>query len=83
MQPAKSAVGVKAETARLPDSPPPGTGNLTLADFCSQFGLNMKTVVRQLKKNGITASEELTIKKIADNNGIGPVDLYESIKAVQ
>ena len=67
---------------RLPESPQPGTGNLTLADFCSQFDLNMKWVVRELKKQGIEASEELTLKTIATQNKTSPTDVYEHIKKV-
>jgi len=70
------------QTALLPDSPPPGTGNLTLADFCTQFSLNMKLVVRELKKLNIKASEELSLKKIAEDNNTNPIDLYERIREI-
>jgi hypothetical protein len=46
----------------LPDTPPPGTGNLTLADFCSRFNLDLKLVARELKKQNVKASVELTLK---------------------
>jgi predicted DNA-binding protein YlxM (UPF0122 family) len=66
----------------LPESPRPGTGNLTLGDFCAQFNLNMRLIVRELKKQGIEASEELTLKKIADQNNTNPADVYERIKNI-
>jgi hypothetical protein len=66
----------------LPESPPSGTGNLTLADFCTQFKLNMKLVLRELKKQDIEASEELTLKQIAAKNNTNPIDLYERIKNI-
>jgi hypothetical protein len=66
----------------LPELPPPGTGNLTLADFCARYGLNMKLIVRELRKQNITVAESLTLKKIAANKGIGPTDLYEIIKSI-
>lgn len=65
---------------KLPDSPPPGTGNMTLADICTQFNLNIKIVIRELSKAGIQAEEGLAIKKIAENNQTGPMDIYEQIK---
>jgi hypothetical protein len=68
--------------ALLPESPPSGTGNLTLADFCTQYELNTKLLLRALKKQEIEASEALTLKRIAANNNINPVDLYERIKAI-
>ena len=40
----------------------------------------MKLVVRELKKQGIEASEELTLKKIATQNKTNPTDVYERIK---
>ena len=83
IKPAELARASKpAGSSGLPESPPPGTGRLTLADFCTQFNLNMKLVVRELKKQGIAASEELTLKKIAANNNTGPHDIYERIKSI-
>lgn len=73
----------KSENAAiLPASPQPGTGRLTLADFCAQYGLNNKWIVRELKKQAINASEELTLKTIADQNSLSPIDLYERIKDI-
>jgi predicted DNA-binding protein YlxM (UPF0122 family) len=42
----------------------------------------MKRVVRELKKQGIEASEDLTLKKIAANNQTSPSDIYERIKNI-
>ena len=66
----------------IPDSPPPGTGNLTLSDFCTQFNLNSKMVLRELKKQGIEASAELTLKQIAEENRKSPIDLYKMLKTI-
>ncbi|MGD8258334.1 MAG: DUF4405 domain-containing protein [Desulfobacterales bacterium] len=66
----------------LPESPPPGTGNLTLADFCTQYDLSNKVVIRKLKGEGITASADLTLKQIAIQNQKSPIDLYEIIKNI-
>jgi hypothetical protein len=82
----KPALSVSAQdTANniaLPESPPPGTGNLTLADFCIQYGLSTKLVIRELKGKGITASADLTLKQIASENQTSPIDLYEIIKNI-
>jgi hypothetical protein len=69
-------------TKSLPKSPPVGSGNLTLADFCSQYNLNIKTVIRGLAKENINAKEDLSIKKIAENNQLNPLDIYEQIKTI-
>jgi hypothetical protein len=66
----------------LPESPPPGTGNLTLADFSTQYDLSIKLMIRELKEKGITASADLTLKKIASQNQKSPIDLYEIIKNI-
>ena len=67
---------------RLPDSPPPGTGNLTLADFSERYGADPSRLVRELKKKGIQADEGLTLKQIASDSDISPFDLYEWIKGI-
>lgn len=67
---------------KLPATPPPGTGNLTLADLCSQYNLNIKMVLRGLSKKNIKASENLTIKKIATENKISAPDIFERIKTI-
>ena len=83
IKPAVIITAQKSESnSTLPDSAQPGTGNLTLADFCAQFSLNIKLVVRELKKQGIEASEELTLKKIATQNKTSPTDIYERIKNI-
>ena len=74
--------GSEEKGVRLPDAPPPGTGNQTLADFCTQFDLNMKQVIMELKKQGLTASEAQTFKQIAADNNTSPIDLYERIKEI-
>ena len=82
IKPAEIATAKKSDSKDLPESPPPGTGKLTLADFCTQYKLNMKLVVRELKMQGIEASEELTLKKIAAKNKTSPSDIYERIKSI-
>jgi hypothetical protein len=70
------------EKINLPESPPPGTGNLTLADFCAQYNLSIKKIIRELKGHGISASSDLTLKEIASQNQTSPIDLFEIIKTI-
>jgi hypothetical protein len=67
---------------KIPDEPPPGTGNLTLADLCSRYNLNMKIIVRELNKQSIKAREDMTIKRIANDHQLSPMDIYEIIKTI-
>ena len=83
IQPAKTDAGPRTgEKAGLPESPVPGTGNATLADFCVQYRLNMKTVVRRLGDRGIKAAEAATLKQIAEDNRIASLDLYQVIREI-
>jgi len=66
----------------MPDKPVTGTGNLTLADFCIKYNLNMKKIMRELKERGIKSSETMTLKSIASDNNISPTDLYYRIKEI-
>ncbi len=77
-----ASVQADAKTSNLPDSPPPGTGNFSLADFCARFNLNLKLVVRELKNLGISATAEATLKDIAAKNDTSPIDIYEKIKKI-
>ena len=77
----KSSVNAgKAKT--IPEKPAPGTGTLTLADFCGHYNLNMKVILMALKDAGINASEEMTIKKIGEANQMSPIDVYSKIRAI-
>jgi len=66
----------------LPEDPQPGTGNLTLDQFCNRHGLDMVNVVQGLAGKGIEASGELTLKEIASRSQSSPTDIYERIKAI-
>ena len=66
---------------KLPDGPPPGTGNLTLADLCNQYDVNTKIVLEGLSSLNIEAREDMAIKKIAEMNCVSPSDVYEKIKS--
>ncbi len=71
-----------AGAGMLPESPPPGTGTLLLADFCARYNLNLKQILRDLNAQEIAASADMSFKQIAADKGIGPTDLYEIIKTL-
>ena len=77
----KAPAGAEA-AGGLPESPPPGTGNLTLADLCARFNLNLKKIQRELKKQGVAAPDAATLKTIAADHDTSPVDLYERIRTI-
>lgn len=66
----------------LPDTAPPGTGRLTLAEICDTYGLDSHTLIAALEKKNITATAADSLRDIADRHGMGPMDLYGTIKSV-
>jgi hypothetical protein len=83
MKPAAGRPSMKTgRQHKLPDEPPPGTGNLTLADLCNQYDFNTQTVLERLKSLKLEVREDMKLKKIAEVNHISPLDVYEKIKSV-
>jgi hypothetical protein len=72
----------KSSKPSLPDQPKPGFGNKTLAEVCREFQLDESLILAGLKKQGIDAQFELTIKKIATANGKEPIQIYETLRTV-
>jgi len=74
---------VAGETLSLPELPVPGIGRLTLAEICSTYGLDCQEVVDLLKvpqaDGTIFASPEMSLKKLAEKQGVNPMALYEKI----
>ncbi len=56
----------------FPDAPPSGFGRKTLAAICTEYSLNIPTIVRELGKQNIKADPEKTIKEIAAANNMDP-----------
>jgi hypothetical protein len=78
MRATPSAVAPQAQT--IPDTPPPGTGNLSLAEFSRQYGLDADQLRRSLAAQGIEARVDKTIKDIAAANKRSPMDIYELLR---
>ncbi len=74
--------GATAGSTGLPVSAPPGTGNLTLADFSARHSLNLKMIERELKKRGFAVSAEMSLKQIAAQNLTSPTDIYAGIREI-
>jgi hypothetical protein len=64
---------------KMPQTPPPGTGNRNLADICQEYNLNIPSVLQGLAEKNIKASAEMSIKDIANQNSRSPIDLYDTI----
>jgi len=64
----------------LPETPPPGTGNLTLAEICLRYGLDQERVMRALTGVGLSVSPDVPLKQMAAANGVSPVDLFGQLR---
>lgn len=63
----------------LPDQPQAGLGRMTLAQLCSQHGLDQHQVLATLARRGISADPRQSLKEIAAAGGTDPHSLYELI----
>lgn len=65
----------------LPETPPPGTGRFTLAALCNQYGVEVHALLVALEGKEISATEEESLRDIAQRHGMGPTDLYAAIRS--
>jgi hypothetical protein len=81
IQPASRSVGPTGDSgAGLPAKPPPGSGNLTLAQIATRYHLDLERWVEELNRLGIDASANQTLKEIAAAHRKGPADVYGILK---
>ena len=76
MQPARKTL----PGSGLPDTPPPGIGRITLAEISQTYQLDMAGLIRSLAGEKIRATEQQTIKEVAEQHNMPPMDLYGVIK---
>ncbi len=67
-------------TPHLPEMPPPGTGRMTLADVARTYHVSQEVLLQRLKKAGIEASANQTMKEIASSAGLTSPEIYDIIK---
>lgn len=67
-------------SAGLPETPPTGTGNRTVADLVAEYGLNYPSVERGLRERGVEFEAQMTIKDVAAKYGKSPLDIYALIR---
>ncbi len=64
----------------LPDNPPPGFGNQSLAEICEKYHLNTDHILKALLRENISTEPSMSIRMIAGQNNISPFDVYLVIK---
>ncbi len=56
-----------------------GVGRKKLPEICSEQGLKLTDVMERLEKAGIKPDKDDTLKKIAERNGINPLEVLKTI----
>jgi len=60
-----------------------GIGRMTLRQFCSDRGIELTRAISQLKSQGLTAGETMTMREIADSLGMHPRELRVFLQPMQ
>lgn len=71
---------VEGIPSKMPDAPPPGTGNLTLTDLLGRYNLSATAILSEIKRSDLTMREDMTLKAIAEANHLSPLEIYELIR---
>ena len=75
-------VGNETDIIQIPDLPPSGTGKKTLRIFCEQYNLNLRSTIDNLAQQQIIATEDMTLKEIAEKQQIEMIELYSYLKKI-
>lgn len=67
---------------QMPINPVKGLGKLTLEELLARYDLDTDSVVNALKKKNIRWQAGMTLKQVAELNGLSPIDIYDKIKEI-
>lgn len=71
------------QSISLPQTPPPGTGMLTISDLAKTYHISENSLLKRLRQAGIKARPDSTLKELAENNGVTPHEIYDLLKGKQ
>ncbi len=57
-----------------------GLGRMTLAQYCDQAGIETETALNKLRQAGLTATETMTLRDIADSGNLHPSAVGDLLK---
>lgn len=63
----------------MPKKPAQGIGKMTLRALCGKYGLDTESVIKSLAEKNIKAREGMSLRQIAELNGIRPMEVYRMI----
>jgi predicted transcriptional regulator len=67
----------KNEMTFVPGS---GIGRMTLEEFCKKYNINLKKALNILKRKGINAKKDQTLREIAFSHNLTPIDIAQMLK---
>lgn len=56
-----------------------GVGHMTLKEFSDKYSINLQKAIKKLNARGFNANKNMTLKGIAEQNGVNPSDIYKII----
>lgn len=71
-----------AKPVAMPELPPPGSGNKTLAQLCETYGLDAQTLLKDLRLKGFRVDPDQSLKALAAENQISPIELYDLVRSL-
>lgn len=70
------------EKPEIPETPAPGTGNKTLAQFCEEYKLDLESISKDLRLKGKKVAEESKLRDLAEENNMSPIEFYDLVKQI-
>lgn len=67
----------KVEKSAKPIQAPSGLGKMKLSQVCMKYKIDTKEALAILKKEGFNAKEDMTMKEIAEQKSLVPIDVFE------
>ncbi len=77
-----ASTGMATEKPIFPDSPAPGFGQKSIKEICQVYDLPLVEVMAALKKAGLNAKEEDTVKEIGAKNQSNPMAIFEILQKI-
>jgi hypothetical protein len=65
---------------KLPALPPTGFGQRPLVEICREYNVDLDALLRHLAEKKLDAGPDQSLKEIAEQNNMGPLDVYDLFK---
>lgn len=79
---AMKSKGESGSLKMMPPTPPPGTGSKKLIELSQEYSFDIQQVLKGLTDQKVSADADMTIKQIARQNELAPVDVYARVRKI-